>query len=141
MRDEGGTRDVGSRRLARQRGTGDGGGCDAGVRDMGLPACCPHLGVPWFAFPHHCHCGNPLVAPPSSLLPPRTSHVRRPRFAVSPVPRPTSPSEAMAYHVPSPSLVPHPPRPSHKPCRYIAPSARSYSPYPGLPRSPQIIRP
>src|SRR6266513_2685209 len=30
---------------------------------------------------------------------------------------------------------------SHRPCRYVTPSARSYSPYPGRPVSPQIMRP
>src|SRR5213079_1820929 len=32
-------------------------------------------------------------------------------------------------------------RASHRPCRYVTPSARSYSPYPGRPVSPQIMRP
>src|SRR6267142_2836645 len=32
-------------------------------------------------------------------------------------------------------------RASHRPWRYVTPSARSYSPYPGRPVSPQIMRP
>src|SRR5439155_27364557 len=60
----------------------------------------------------------------------------RPRMGVADV---TAPDEADANgHAPDafPRVSP-----SHSPWRYMAPSARSYRPYPGRPCSPQFMRP